>query len=141
MLTQTFIFKSIVIMLIFFNEQQQKADIINCWALLKRVLGEENVGADGNFVGEPLLEAEYANRRMDPKIKTKFLNGARAFLEEQYVNFMNQLTRSNLKKGQLGGVPTHLSLVRAYMNILFDASTRGFPEQLEVRFTFLYKAS
>jgi len=107
--------------------------------MLKKVIGEEYVNSDGDFLREPLSEAEFARRNSTKPadvlaLKRRFLDGSRSFLEDQYLNFMQQLQRSNLKKGQMGGVPTHLSLVKAYLNILFDISpTKPFPDNLEVR--------
>ena len=66
-------------------------------------------------------------------MKRYFLKGARDFLEEQYNNIIQTMTKNNLQKAQLGGRPTTIAFVKGYLNILFNIPTQPFPDEYEVR--------
>jgi nuclear pore complex protein Nup93 len=112
---------------------QQKAEIEDCWEILRKLLHEENVNKDGTFRRDPLREREYAqlNIQEPNRLREFFRRGACAFLEEQYDKIIQNIISNNLEKARIGGNPSRIQFVKGYLNILFDYPNKPFPEELE----------
>jgi nuclear pore complex protein Nup93 len=72
-----------------------------------------------------IKERQYADDYLDEgqnsakaiKIRTRILNGSRRYLEQHFFQDLEKLIKQNPREARLGGVPTVLSKVKAYVNI------------------------
>eukprot|EP00029_Vermamoeba_vermiformis_P006383 TRINITY_DN2483_c0_g1_i2.p1 TRINITY_DN2483_c0_g1~~TRINITY_DN2483_c0_g1_i2.p1 ORF type:complete len:833 (-),score=260.37 TRINITY_DN2483_c0_g1_i2:26-2524(-) len=116
------------------KNMQRKLELIDCFDLLRKMIGEGGVLPDGTMTRSPSRnerDFEQDLKTNPSEVKRYFLKGARDFLEEQYNNIIQTMTKNNLQKAQLGGRPTTIAFVKGYLNILFNIPTQPFPDDYE----------
>ncbi|THC97262.1 hypothetical protein EYZ11_003264 [Aspergillus tanneri] len=76
---------------------------------------ETNVGGDRQFAEEYLDEAP--NSRRATNLRKRIVEGSRLFLENLFYNEVENMISKNPREAQLGGIPTVINKVRAYIRL------------------------
>ncbi|KAG0047412.1 hypothetical protein BGZ83_007529 [Gryganskiella cystojenkinii] len=96
------------------------------WELLVSVLGETE-SRTGRFQSQTLKERVYANAYLNSPYKSAastnlrqhLIRGSRTFLEKQFMNHIEAAVAENPADANLGGVPSLINTVRAYVQLKY----------------------
>ncbi|RKP05933.1 Nup93/Nic96-domain-containing protein [Thamnocephalis sphaerospora] len=113
--------------------QPQWQQVAECWRVLASVLGEKDA-RKGEFKRGPLLQGQYLRAYNDTQgparagLYRQFIAGAQSHLESQFLLYMDKQIHGNLREANLGGVPSAINTVRAFLNLpLWRNSMLGNP--------------
>jgi hypothetical protein len=119
------------------------------------MLGERDVNMDtlefqGNFLTENCYQqawwgtnsnnnsgsaqAQSVRNAGQQQLQKQFIDGAQAFLEQQYLRFVRHQVSTNPEVSQLGGIPAPRHLIRAFLNskVVNRGGRASWPAQLEI---------
>jgi nuclear pore complex protein Nup93 len=98
--------------------------LVDAYQALQEITGEsaQAVDADGNpLVKERLYASAYQNEHMNApravKLKRQILDGSRSCLEKLFFHELESLIEKNPREAQLGGRPTTINKIRAYIRV------------------------
>lgn len=100
------------------QEPARKRGLLDAWTVLKYMVHEQGA------LPKPVQEREYAAAYMDLDafhsapglaLRKKWVGGARAYLEAQFAEYMEQVIAASPLQAQRGGVPTVRATVAAFL--------------------------
>ncbi|KAF9919357.1 hypothetical protein BX616_005400 [Lobosporangium transversale] len=108
------------------HKDQPNPKIQETWQLLVSVLGEQEL-FNGRFQSKTLKERAYADAYlMSPRkspaaalLRERLIKGSKTFLEKQFMNHIEASVASNPAEANLGGVPSLLNTVRAFVQLKY----------------------
>lgn len=109
------------------QDPARKRGLLDAWSVLKHMVHEHGQGA----MLAPVQERAYASAYMDLDafhgeqglvLRQKWVQGARAFLEAQFAEYMEQVIAANPLQAQRGGVPKVGATVAAFLRVQLRAS-------------------
>lgn len=92
---------------------QNDKGIKDSWSLLK------------TLIDVPTLPPKAYEHRTSLGFQKDFVNQARSFLEQQYLDYIKELVFSSLSQAKLGGIPSTLNLVHSYLTL---KQANSFPD-------------
>ncbi|PWN52304.1 NIC-domain-containing protein [Violaceomyces palustris] len=107
------------------GEDSKKKQLLDCWQAVSHMVGEQDV-RDGEFTTKAVKERQYASAYVDTKdfngpdgttLKKRLTEGAKGYLQAQFLAHMEQVIASNPVQAQRGGIPTSRSLVGAFLRV------------------------
>lgn len=104
------------------REIRKTEELLDCCELIRNMLHEED---------NTLTKGIYYNKYLanSKELKREFIKGAKYFLEQQYLRMMKGQVSSNLRRANLGPIPSFKNLVKAYLQIKFNDS---LPNEIEI---------
>lgn len=103
---------------------EDTSHFVNAYNTLAEIVGEK---ADATRSSDPgaVRERQYAQDYLDDSpgsssafgLRKRILNGSRSFLEKQFLSQLDTTIARNAKDASLGGVPSVINKVRAYVRI------------------------
>ncbi|KAF9323502.1 hypothetical protein BGZ91_003539 [Linnemannia elongata] len=108
------------------HKDQPNSKIQETWDLLTSVLGEQEL-RNGRFQSMALKERVYANAYlMSPYrspaaalLRDRLIKGSKNFLEKQFMAHINASVKENPAEANLGGVPSLLNTIRAFVQLKY----------------------
>ncbi|EPQ25972.1 uncharacterized protein PFL1_06427 [Pseudozyma flocculosa PF-1] len=106
-------------------EDPKQKQLHDCWQAIAHIVREQDV-RDGEFTTKAIQERQYASAYVDPanwngvegvSLRRNIVDGAKAYLEEQFLAHMEQTIAARPVQAQRGGVPTNRSTVGAYLRV------------------------
>ncbi|KAF9583225.1 hypothetical protein BGW38_009989 [Lunasporangiospora selenospora] len=121
------------------HRDQPNIKVKETWELLASVLGERELRS-GRFQSQVLKERVYANAYlMSPYSSTASTNlrqhltrGSRAFLENQFLKHVERTLKENPMEANLGGVPSLVNNLRAFVQLKYFRQGQWSLPNLEV---------
>lgn len=104
------------------------------------VLGEQEL-RNGRFQSQTLKERVYANAYLNSPYKSPnaaalrqhLIRGSRTFLEKQFMNHIEAAVAENPAEANLGGVPSLMNTIRAFVQLKYLRYGSWSQPNLEVR--------
>ncbi|KAG0211674.1 Nup93/Nic96-domain-containing protein [Mortierella sp. GBAus27b] len=108
------------------HRDQPNPKIQETWELLVSVLGEQELRS-GRFQSKTLKERVYANAYlMSPykslaaaSLRERLIKGSKTFLERQFMDHIESSVASNPAEASLGGVPSLVNTIRAFVQLKY----------------------
>ncbi|GJJ69903.1 nuclear pore complex protein Nup93 [Entomortierella parvispora] len=108
------------------HKDQANPKIQETWELLVSVLGEQEL-RNGRFQSQTLKERVYANAYLNSPYKSPsaaalrqhLIRGSRTFLEKQFMNHIEAAVAENPAEANLGGVPSLMNTIRAFVQLKY----------------------
>ncbi|KAI1315080.1 hypothetical protein EDD11_001322 [Mortierella claussenii] len=108
------------------HKDQPNPKVQETWQLLASVLGEQEL-FNGRFQSKTLKERAYAEAYlMSPSkspaaamLRERLIKGSKTFLERQFMNHIEASVAANPAEANLGGVPSLLNTVRAFVQLKY----------------------
>ncbi|KAF2457741.1 Nup93/Nic96-domain-containing protein [Lineolata rhizophorae] len=96
--------------------------LVDAYNALVHITGEKDESGVANAIRErtymePYLE-ENPNSPVAVELRKRIVNGSRTFLEEQFWGKVLDIIKRNPREASVGGVPTPVNQVRAYIRVL-----------------------
>ncbi|KAF7720998.1 hypothetical protein EC973_005635 [Apophysomyces ossiformis] len=114
------------------NRSSEKA--INAWQLLNTLVGESDATGDerrqGYFIRKYLEQPQ--NSVAAVEARQSLLAASRAWLEKQYMQYVDDVLLKNAAEAKIGGIPSIAHRIRAFMNIEFKKNSRWTDPNLEI---------
>ncbi|KAL1923580.1 uncharacterized protein VTP21DRAFT_8560 [Calcarisporiella thermophila] len=113
--------------------------IAECGRLLATLIGEEYV-LNGEFQRQPLKARQYAraylyspyNSPQGVELRQKLVRGAKRFLEEQFLGFVEKTIAQNPHEAKIGGVPSVRNKIQGYINIRYKKHGMWTNKKLQI---------
>lgn len=97
---------------------------VNAYKALAEIVGEDSTvtsSVDAGAVKERQFATDYADDSASSKkafaLRKRIIDGSRRFLERQYLDSLQSAVAKNPREANLGGVPTAMNKVRAYIRL------------------------
>ncbi|KAF9116162.1 hypothetical protein BGX27_004502 [Mortierella sp. AM989] len=108
------------------HKDQPNPKIQETWELLVSILGEQEL-FNGRFQSKTLKERAYAEAYLVSPSKSpaaallreRLIKGSKVFLERQFMNHIEASVAANPAEANLGGVPSLLNTVRAFVQLKY----------------------
>lgn len=120
----------------FTQDPARKRALLDAWVALKHMVHESQADA----IPTPVRAREYAPVYMDvdafqctpagTALREKWVRGARAFLEAQFAEYVEQVIASNPLKAQRGGVPSARATAAAFLRVQLRTAEGAWPTGL-----------
>ena len=107
------------------GEDPKQKQIHDCWQAVVHLVRERDV-KDGEFTTKAIQERQYAPAYVNltgwhgvegVELRKGLIQGAKAYLEDQFLAHMEQVIAANPVQAQRGGVPTNRSTVAAFLRV------------------------
>ncbi|WFD29131.1 nuclear pore complex subunit [Malassezia sp. CBS 17886] len=121
----------------FVQDDARRRGLLDAWTVLKCLVHETSGG-----LPKPVPAREYAHVYGDldvfrgPRglaLRQKWIRGARAFLEAQFAEYMEQVIAANPVRAQRGGVPSVRATVAAFLRAHLREPQGAWPAMVRVR--------
>ncbi|RKP34751.1 hypothetical protein BJ085DRAFT_16606 [Dimargaris cristalligena] len=99
--------------------------MITSWNLLSSILDERIVAGGKLDTSSALMEAEFSDAYLHSnydsltavQVRTYLIRGARHYLHEQFVQYVERILAQYPREAQMGGVPSIHNKIQAYLNV------------------------
>eukprot|EP01103_Thecamoeba_quadrilineata_P016295 TRINITY_DN5409_c0_g1_i1.p1 TRINITY_DN5409_c0_g1~~TRINITY_DN5409_c0_g1_i1.p1 ORF type:complete len:818 (-),score=164.56 TRINITY_DN5409_c0_g1_i1:41-2494(-) len=91
------------------KEVERNLVLIDCWTILEKTLQEDDNSE------EKMYELPYQTD--DKNLQKKFIKGSLSFLQSQYCDYIQRTIREKPTIARVGGAPTNLAKIRAFLNV------------------------
>ncbi|KAL4399838.1 nuclear pore complex subunit [Malassezia pachydermatis] len=121
----------------FTQEPSRQRALLDAWTALKYMVHE--MPSDASSRPTPVQAREYAATYLDVThfegaqgvaLRQKWVRGARAYLERQFAEYMEQVIAANPVQAQRGGVPTVRAMVAAFLRVHLRTKEGTWPADL-----------
>ncbi|GAA5858920.1 hypothetical protein JCM8547_007156 [Rhodosporidiobolus lusitaniae] len=117
----------------------RSAQTTDTWRLLSRLVNERDV-LNGEFQRTALQERQYAQGYLSKdqegegarEVRRMVADGARGWLEEQFLAYVEKTLASRPAEAALGGVPSIQNKIRAFLNVKYLKNGRWSNPALEI---------